>query len=377
MRSQVEFLEQKAWRQQSQHMQALHAEKNSYVFSIASGKGGVGKTTFSVNLACCLAKDYKVLLIDADISMANVHLLLKRVVSGGLKSVLNGDMSLAKAINTCDYGFDVLGGISGELAFSKLHAEQRGLLLKQFSKLDTEYDFLLLDLGAGADENVLSFMGASDEVLLVSAPEPSALSDAYALLKIFVSRMNLQASKNKAGAANLPELTCIMNLAPSIEHGKEAAGRLSRLAKKYLHCQLRHGGSILKDTLVFHGSHFREPISIVHPEAYASVSINKICQSVLKRLKNSSGLDTRMDSRVEKDFIDYELETSHHNKAATSLLAKVSAKETEPYYANNYASTSTAMFKARTKPLLDILHKETRKPAKSTGIKAFFTRLLT
>ncbi len=156
---------------------------NSKFISIASGKGGVGKTNFAVNFAYTLANEFgkKVLLIDADIGMGNVHILLNMNPEKNMKHLLNGED--INDIITHVKGFDVLFGFSGIDSLIELEDLAVHRILSGLDKVSSQYDYIIIDNGAGISTKVMSFLRASNKAYLVTTSEPTALMDAYALIK--------------------------------------------------------------------------------------------------------------------------------------------------------------------------------------------------
>lgn len=162
------------------------------VVAIASGKGGVGKTFFSANLACALAKrGRRVLVIDADLGLANLDVVLNLHASITLNDVLAGTTTVSSAIvqalPTTGMGFAVILAGSGQAEFTQLTPMVRWRFDKLIYELKPHYDVILLDTGAGISEMVLFTVSLASEVLVVATPEPSALTDAYSTIKVLVT----------------------------------------------------------------------------------------------------------------------------------------------------------------------------------------------
>ncbi len=153
--------------------------------AVASGKGGVGKTSLSVNLALCLAKmGLKVTLFDADLGLANAEVLLGLFPSFSLYEVLYGDKTIEEITVQGPLGINVVSGGSGCLEMANLDHARRQRLLKMFNQFSGPDDIIIIDNGAGINKNVLGFVAAAGEVIIVVTPDPTSLTDAYALIKV-------------------------------------------------------------------------------------------------------------------------------------------------------------------------------------------------
>jgi len=155
------------------------------VIAIGSGKGGVGKTFFSVHLAAFAAeKGQRVLLLDADLGLANVDVMLGLSAKGSILDMVRGDKSLTDLIVRAKSNFDVLPGGSGLYELTALDAGQQQVMLDQMRHVSSNYDLVLIDAAAGIGDNVLYFISASESALVVLTPDPTSLTDAYALIKV-------------------------------------------------------------------------------------------------------------------------------------------------------------------------------------------------
>jgi flagellar biosynthesis protein FlhG len=153
--------------------------------AISSGKGGVGKTFLSVHLANrAVQQGKRVLLVDADLGLANVDVMLGITAPGNIQQVVDGETQLSDIVVTHSNGFDVLPGGSGLHELTHLSAMQQRLLLDEMNALTFNYDLVLIDTAAGIGENVLYFTSCAESVLIVLTPDPTSLTDAYALIKV-------------------------------------------------------------------------------------------------------------------------------------------------------------------------------------------------
>ena len=155
------------------------------VIAICSGKGGVGKTFFSVHLAeYAASKGQRVLLLDADLGLANVDVMLGISPKGSLLELVRGEKGLSDLIVPARAGFDVLPGGSGLYELTALDTEQQQVMMNEMRRISSDYDLVLIDAAAGIGDNVLYFVSASESALVVLTPDPTSLTDAYALIKV-------------------------------------------------------------------------------------------------------------------------------------------------------------------------------------------------
>jgi len=169
------------------------AQTSPRVISISSGKGGVGKTFTSVHLAAHAARSgQKVLLIDADLGLANVDVMLGLNASRTMRNLLAGDASLNELIMPCKQGFDVLPGGSGMYELTSLNVSEQQTILDSLREAGSNYDLVLIDTAAGIGENVLYFASAAETALVVLTPDPTSLTDAYALIKVLSQQRDVR-----------------------------------------------------------------------------------------------------------------------------------------------------------------------------------------
>jgi len=205
------------------------------IIIVTSGKGGVGKTSISVNMAAHLAHmGYRTCLFDADLGLANVNILLGLYPEYNIENVISGEKHLADIIVRDASGVDIIPGSSGVEKIANLETDQINNLIKAFCSLD-EYDHVIVDTASGVSKNVISFCLAASEVLLVMTPEPTSLTDAYALLKII--------SLNKYRKP----VMVVVNQCPNRRTGKIVYTRFNQTVQKYLPLNIMYLGEILED----------------------------------------------------------------------------------------------------------------------------------
>ena len=243
---------------------------NVRVVAITSGKGGVGKTNLAVNLAIALQKrGRRVLIIDADLGMANVDILLGTASRKHLLDLLHPEVKLDDVIAQTPHGIQYISGGSGiEKALEYDHAEKL-LLQQKLADCATRADFILVDTGAGLGRNVMDFILAADEVLLVTTPEPTSLTDAYAVMKaysIYAAQKNLR---------------LIINRVYEVKESHEVAQKLRRAADKFLHMPVDCLGYVFEDTAVTKAVRRQMPLLRAEPGAAAARCIDALAESLI------------------------------------------------------------------------------------------------
>ena len=177
------------------------------IIAITSGKGGVGKTNLAVNMSIAYAQlGKKVILIDGDLGMANVNVLLNIVPQYNLMQVINGQKKMSEIILDTEFGIKFIAGANGFSKIANLSVEELDNFAKEFSALSNA-DIIIIDTGAGIANNVLQFVAAADEVYVVTTPEPTAITDAYGIIKIITTELvnrdiNLKLLVNRVHSAD-------------------------------------------------------------------------------------------------------------------------------------------------------------------------------
>ena len=237
--------------------------------AISSGKGGVGKTNIAVNLGIALARlGRKVVLADVDIGLANADVLLGVQPRFHLGNVLAGEVGVLDALAPCPGGLQLLAG-SNATAFSDLSEEERDFLAARFHELERHSDFLIVDTGAGISRNVIEFCRAADEVLVVTTPEPTAVTDGYALIKAI-------AREKGHGRIRL-----LVNQAGDRMEAGHVCERVRMVAQRFLGLEVENLGYVLLDDRVRSAVRQRRPFVQEAPRSPASVCIRAIAERIL------------------------------------------------------------------------------------------------
>lgn len=242
-------------------------KKRLKIFAIASGKGGVGKSNVAVNLATSLAQsDKNVLLADADLGLANLDILLGLNSKKNIADVISGQSQLKDILIRYQDKLDLLPASSGVLQLERLTLDQRQVLIKDIKEIAENYDYLIIDTGAGLTANVLLFSAIADTVLLVTRPEPTAITDAYALVKVLVKNYQVD------------HISLLVNQVSTATQGYEVHERLSSVCERFLDTDLGYLGSIPHDHAVERAVNAQTPLIHFEPKSRAASAFGSIAQ---------------------------------------------------------------------------------------------------
>jgi flagellar biosynthesis protein FlhG len=243
--------------------------RRARVLAVASGKGGVGKTNVAVNLGIALVRlGRRVILIDVDIGLANADVLLGVQPRFNLGSVLAGEVSAGDALVQCPGGLELLAGSSAS-SFSDLSEGERAFLSSSFRHLEAIADFIIIDTGAGISRNVIEFCRASEEVLVVTTPEPTAITDGYALIKAI--------AREKGHG----RLRLVVNQALDRVEAGRVSERLRTVSRRFLGLEVDNLGYVLLDERVRSAVRRRRPFVLETPRAPAAACIRGIAERIL------------------------------------------------------------------------------------------------
>lgn len=241
---------------QSLRKMAWGVKRKALYISVSSGKGGVGKTNFSVNLACLLSQmGKKVLLFDADLGLANVDIILNLPVKVNIKDYLDGVVDAASVLLSSGLGFDVVPASSGFINLTKLREHDYDRLLDLFVKIDSTYDYVIFDTGAGIGENVIKFSSISDMQIVITQPEPTAVTDAYAFIKVVYSEFRLK------------NFFLVVNRAKNKSVGMQIFENLKAVLKKFIGIDLNLLGVVRECGEVGRSVINQKPIVITSPNS--------------------------------------------------------------------------------------------------------------
>ena len=238
------------------------------VITVTSGKGGVGKTNIALFLAVALgAAKKKVLLLDADLGLANVHILLGSAPKFNLSHVISGQCKIDEVISGGPSGISIIPGASGLEELANLDIGRLEYLRHSLATLENSYDFVIIDTGAGISNATTQFASNADLVLLVMTPEPTSLADAYAMVKVL----------NEKGASRI---STVVNMAVSDKDGTETFDRLNTIVLKFLKRQVELFGILPADNEIGRFVRKQKLFTIENPGSVIALRINNIARRI-------------------------------------------------------------------------------------------------
>ncbi len=250
--------------------------ENTKVITITSGKGGVGKSNMAVNLAVHFAHmGKKVIILDADFGLANVEVMFGTIPQHNLSDVIFNGRSIRDIITTGPMGIGFISGGSGVVGLNNLNREQITFLVHNLSLLNDLCDILIIDTGAGVSDQVLEFVLASPEVVLVSTPEPSSLTDSYSLMKAMC--------KNSKYLKDGTNVHLVANKVNSESEGKAVYAKMQSVVQKFLGGDLDYLGYIPYDGNLEKSVRNQKVVSLEYPTSKASKSFEIIAARLLQK----------------------------------------------------------------------------------------------
>lgn len=271
MRDQADKLREMALGIKQQIENELSGElQQTRVLVITSGKGGVGKSTLALNLALNLcARRKKVVLMDADLGLANIDIMLGLVPQYNLHHMILGKKNIRDITITGPLGLHIIPGGSGINELANLDSEELKRIVAELGKLDGEYDYMIIDTGAGISKSVLTFVLAANEAIIITTPEPTAITDAYGIVKSIARK-----SKNLS-------LYLVVNRVANNSEGIMVAEKFKLVCQKFLDISINPLGHIVDEPLVGEGIRRQQPFVTLFPRTAASQNIQAITEKLV------------------------------------------------------------------------------------------------
>lgn len=233
--------------------------------AVVSGKGGVGKSNFTINFSAMLAKEGKsVVVLDMDIGMGNIHILIGNTVPYNLKDYLQGDKTLQEVMYAGPNQLQYISGGSGLTSILEWSTEQFNRLLDAFDFFQKNFDYIIFDMGAGASSWSLNLLMSVDEIIVISTAEPTSITDAYSMMKYIYMKDTEKT------------FYILCNRAFSVEEGKDALERLKQVMLKFLDKEVVVLGSLPEDPVVRQAVKEQVPFCISYPNAIVTKTLHEI-----------------------------------------------------------------------------------------------------
>jgi flagellar biosynthesis protein FlhG len=239
------------------------------VLAVTSGKGGVGKTNIVANLSFCLSElGKKIVVLDADFGLANLDVLLGLTPQYHLGHVLYGNKTLTEIMVQGPKGIRIIPASSGLQRMSELTLAQRNHLVESFATLDSDTDYFIIDTAAGISRNVIHFLLSAQEVIVVSAPEPTAIVDAYAVIKIIFAE-----DRDK-------HIKVLINSAENADDAREVFCQINSVVKRFLNREIEYIGHIERDAHVSQAVRSQMLVTHRYPNAPASRCFHDVARRI-------------------------------------------------------------------------------------------------
>ncbi|MCZ8512352.1 MinD/ParA family protein [Paenibacillus filicis] len=260
-----------------------NAERNqsTRIITVTSGKGGVGKSNFTLNFALALQnRGFKVLIFDADIGLANIDVLMGISPKYNLYHLLKREKSIWEIVQTGHNGIQFIAGGSGFNDLIRLSEEQLDYFAEQVDQLNGHVDFILFDTGAGLSKETLKFIVAAQETIVVTTPEPTSITDAYAIIKMVNSMQHPV------------DFRLVVNRITDWREGRQTADKISMVARQFLQLEIPTLGFVYDDSNVIKAVKRQVPFSVAFPNSAASKSIGELADGFIAngpQVQSSSG----------------------------------------------------------------------------------------
>ncbi len=255
---------------QASSLRKMNRPSLTKVIAVTGGKGGVGKTNITLNTAIAMAKlGKRVMVLDADLGLANVDVMLGLRVGKNLSHVLSGECTLDEVLVEGPYGIKIAPATSGTQSMTELTPAEHAGLIRAFSELRTPVDVLLVDTAAGISGMVLSFAKASQDVMLVVCNEPTSLTDAYALMKLLNRDYGVFRFK------------VVANMVKNVREGQELFAKLSKVTNRFLDVALELVATVPYDENIRKAVRKQKAIVEVYPSSPAAIAVMNLAKTAL------------------------------------------------------------------------------------------------
>lgn len=252
---------------------AVNAGPRARVLTVTSGKGGVGKSNVSINMAVKFAAMGKrVVILDADFGLANIEVMFGAIPKYNLSDLIYKGMKIEDIITKGPNGIDFISGGSGIAGLTNLGRDYINYLIHNLSRLDSLYDMIIIDTGAGISDAVLEFLVASREIILVTTPEPTSITDSYSLLKAL--------SRDGRFNREQTEIKIVANKTENVEEGKQLYTKLSTVVSRYLKLTMKLVGVIPNDQQLVKAVMQQSPVSISAPTSKSSLAFDDLAKTL-------------------------------------------------------------------------------------------------
>jgi len=267
----------------------VSASDKARIITVTSGKGGVGKTNLSVNMALAFARlGKKVIVMDADLGLANVNVMLNMIPKYNLYHVIKKQKTIREILVETEYGISIVAGASGFSQIANMGEEDRRDFISELETLSNA-DIIIIDTSAGVSSNVLDFIAAADDAVIITTPEPTAITDAYGIIKIIATEYD---SLNMG-------LKLVVNRAKGAAQAKSVADRMINIAGQFLNLKVDYLGFIYDDSSVQQAVLRQKPFMVVDPKCKASICV----QHIVERMdRNKSGDSTGFGGMLKRLF---------------------------------------------------------------------------
>jgi flagellar biosynthesis protein FlhG len=251
---------------------------NTRIIAVASGKGGVGKTNVAINIALAYAQlGKKVIVMDADLGLANVNVVLGIIPKYNLYHLIRKQRSMRDIIQDTNYGIQIVAGASGFSKIANLSDDERNNFIDELQELSSA-EVIIIDTSAGVSQNVLAFVEAADDAVIVTTPEPTAITDAYGIIKIIATEIdNMHLN-----------LKLVVNRVKSVTEAKRVAERVINIAGQFLNIKVDYLGYVYDDPSVSNAVLKQKPFLILDPNGKASICVKHIV-SRLEKIEYKEG----------------------------------------------------------------------------------------